>query len=273
MNQNGEAKAMSNIMPFRSSTAPADINLAGLPGVPATKGYRAGTTDNLTAALNYRAQGLTPIPIEPGSKKAKLKNWQNTAVLETEFNEHWEGSEPCGVALPLGGRSKGLIDLDLDWPEARELADALNFMFGDFIAFGRKSAPGSHRICFCAEAFDLGTCKTTAFTIPASIAKKLNLTEQEHATNVLEVRGNGGYTIFPPTIHASGERIEWADVIGRSLPQLAWADITWRAGLLAFMAFMVRFYPPVGMRNDFNLALGGALLRVLREKYGEDEVD
>jgi P4 family phage/plasmid primase-like protien len=37
------------------------------------------------------------------------------------------------------------------------------------------------------------------------------------------------------------------------------------------MALMVRLYPPVGMRNDFNLALGGALLRALRDAYGEDE--
>jgi hypothetical protein len=232
----------------------------------------AGLTGNsLNDALAYHAEGLTPLPVKCGRKEPAISNWQIETLSPDKYREYWSGEKPCGVAIALGARSKGLIDLDLDWPEARQLADSLHFIFGAFTAFGRKSTPRAHHICYCSDALDIDKCKTIAFAIPGPVAKKLGLTEGEHAANVLEVRGNGGYTVFPPSIHVSGEPTEWDSVIGRSIPQFTWPEIQMRAGLLAFMAFMVRFYPPVGMRNDFNLALGGALLRALRNGYGDDE--
>ena len=228
--------------------------------------------NTLNDARAYQTEGFTPLPVRRNSKQAALPHWQNEAIPPTKYGEYWAGDTPLGLGIALGARSNGLVDLDLDWPEARAVADALDFIFGEFVAFGRKSAPRSHRICYCPEALVEKECHTVALNIPSSIAKKLGLGEEEHAANVLEVRGNGGYTVFPPTIHPTGEPIEWNHVVGRTIPQLAWPEVLDRAGLLAFMAFMVRFYPPVGVRNDFNLALGGALLRAQRAAYGEDEV-
>jgi P4 family phage/plasmid primase-like protien len=228
----------------------------------------------LSDAFAYLTEGLVPIPIKRNSKEPAVSEWQTRPVPAEKFPEYWGGETPCGVAITLGAPSKGLVDMDLDWPEARELADVthLDFMFGGLLAFGRKSAPRSHRICYCSDALHTEKCKTFAFAVPGTIAKKLNLAEREHATNVLELRGNGGYTVFPPSVHPGGECVEWdANVVGRSIQPMDWSGLRLRAGLLAFMALMVRLYPPVGSRNDFNLALGGALLRALRGAYGEDE--
>src|SRR5262249_2401110 len=110
-----------------------------------------------------------------------------------------------------------------------------------------------------------------AFQIPGGIAKKLGLSEGEHPTNVLELRGNNGYTVFPPSTHPSGERTEWDNVIGRSVPEMPYAELYRKPGLLAFLACIAKLYPRIGVRNDFNLALGGTLLRALRNEYREDE--
>jgi Bifunctional DNA primase/polymerase, N-terminal len=250
--------------------AEPSVNDSGLPGLP-RQPFQPGVNLELQAAYNYAEQGLPPIPIKRGTKKAAIDNWQNRNLPLEEFPQYWGGNTPCGLALPLGGRSKGLIDIDLDWPEARALADELDFIYGRLLAFGRKGSLRAHRLAFCKEALELDQCRTLAFAIPGNIAKKLGLTEEEHAANVLELRGNNSYTIFPPSIHTSGERIEWDDVIGRSVPEIPYQELREQAGWLAFLAFMVRFYPPVGVRNDFNLALGGALLRALHSSYRQDE--
>lgn len=246
------------------------VNDGGLPGLPRLP-FKLGISKELQAAYNYHSQGLPPIPISRGTKKAAIDNWQNRSITVEEFGQYWGGITPCGLAIPLGGRSRGVIDMDLDWHEARVLADELDFLYGPLLAFGRKGSPRAHRLAICKESLDLGNFRTLAFTIPAGLAKRLGLSEEEHATNVLELRGNGGYTIFPPSVHPSGECIEWDDVVGRSLPEIPYVELRALAGLLAFLAFIARVYPPIGVRNDFNLALGGTLLRVLRDRYGEDE--
>jgi len=257
-----------------SSAAPVapgpTVNEGGLPGLP-RRAFQPGISMELQAAYNYAEQGLPPIPIKRGTKQAAIENWQSRTVPVGEFPQYWGGVTPCGVAIPMGGRSRCLIDMDLDWREARTLADELDFMFGQLLSFGRAGSQRSHRLAICKESLDLATCRTLAFSIPGNIAKKLGLSEEEHATNVLELRGNNGYTIFPPSVHTSGERIEWDNVIGRSVPEIPYDELRQKAGLLAFLSFVTRFYPPVGVRNDFNLALGGALLRALHKSYRDDE--
>ena len=132
----------------------------------------------LSDAFAYQAEGLAPIPVKRKSKEPAVLEVADGIPLPPEkYREYWAGETPCGVAIALGARSKGLIDLDLDWPEARALADELHFMYGNLLAFGRTSTPRAHRVFYCSEALEVEKCKTVAFAVPSAIAKKLNLTK------------------------------------------------------------------------------------------------
>src|SRR5689334_13844695 len=159
-------------------------------------------------AIEYKNAGYAIVPIEPGTKRPKNSDWVNGIPVE-KFREYFGGKNPSGIGISLGGRSRGLIDMDLDWEEARKLADEFDFLFGSMPAFGRKDAPRSHRLAICKEAMEFGDCSTLAFTFPGTVAQKLGLSDsEEHATCVLELRGNGGQTIFPPSVHPSGQQVE-----------------------------------------------------------------
>src|SRR5262249_20597156 len=93
----------------------------------------------------------------------------------------------------LGDVSTGLIDVDLDCPEAIELASAI--LPATKAVFGRSSKPDSHRLYRASGKF-----ATTKFIDPVS--NKM----------LLEIRGDGGsQTVFPGSLHPSGEAIEWTD--------------------------------------------------------------
>ena len=81
------------------------------------------------------------------------------------------------------------MDIDIDDMEALALADL--FLPKTGMEFGRKSKPRSHRIYRCQNAG-----KTKRLQGPDGV--------------IVELRGNGGQTMFPPSVHPSGERVEFS---------------------------------------------------------------
>jgi len=104
----------------------------------------AGTGRNeiLAAALNYRRRGWQPTPLEAGAKKAVRAGWQNEilddAVIENAF------PSKANVGVRMGRVSGGLVDIDLDSPEAVAMAD--EFLPRTDAIFGRPGKPRSHRL-------------------------------------------------------------------------------------------------------------------------------
>lgn len=80
---------------------------------------------------------------------------------------------------------------------------------------------------------------------------------EEHAVCVLEVRASG-HMMAPPSVHPSGEAVTWEN--DRNAPEDAAATVLKRAGVLGFLSVVARFYPAQGSRDDFCMALSGALL-------------
>lgn len=201
----------------------------------------------LSAARGYLARGLVPIRLGNRSKEPIGKHDANTVTAEnaavllnfTDYN----------LGLRLGADGGALVDFDLDWPQARRLADLFLFSLP---RFGRATAPGSHYLVRCAEIS--GTKK---FDIPE--LKGMPGLPEEHATCVLEVRGKG-YTMAPPSVHPNGEAVEWEANRDRSLPDWPAKQIVDTGGVLAFLSVAARFYPAQGSRDDFCMALSGALL-------------
>ena len=152
----------------------------------------------------------------------------------------------------MGPASGGLVDLDLDSPEALALAAAV--MPPTDAIFGRKSTPGAHRLYVLdAEIVDRAAVK---FHDP---------NQQGEEALLLELRvgggGKGAQTVFPPSIHKdTGELICWerggepARVVGR--------DLLRDARLLAVCCLLARYWPADGSGcHEAALAVGGLLAR------------
>ena len=91
-------------------------------------------------------RNFAPVPLKPKSKTpAGGKDWQHARYATDDLTAF----ENCNVGLLLGGPSGGLVDVDLDCPEALSAASLLHRT--DMVS-GRPSAPKSHRWYACADA-------------------------------------------------------------------------------------------------------------------------
>ena len=77
-------------------------------------------TTLLDAARAYLNHGYQPVPVPPGQKGPILIGWQRLRLTVDELPAHFNGRGNIG--LLLGAPSAGLVDVDLDCPEALELA-------------------------------------------------------------------------------------------------------------------------------------------------------
>jgi hypothetical protein len=144
----------------------------------------------LQMVSDYVGQGWSPVPVARGQKAPKLKGWPSLRLKEHDLAEHF--GRDANVGIILGQSSSWLVDVDLDSPEAVNFAD--RFLPPTGAVFGRTSKPRSHRLYYCRGV------KTEQFQDP--IDNKM----------VVEIRSGPGplQTIFPPSIHPSGEQIKWA---------------------------------------------------------------
>lgn len=199
----------------------------------------------LCAARGYLARGLVPIRLGNRSKEPIGKHDANTVTADNaaallKFTNY-------NLGLRLGADGGALVDFDLDWPEARRLGGLL---LDRFARFGRAGAPGSHYVLRCSTPI-----KSRKYDIPE--LKGVAGLPEEHAICVLEVRANG-YTMAPPSVHPNGEEVVWENDPG--LVEDNAEGIYQKAGFLAFLSVVARFYPGQGSRDDFCMALSGALL-------------
>ncbi len=97
----------------------------------------------LEIAQNYKRRGWQPIPVPHCSKNPAFSGWQNFTSSEGELQKHFNG-KPQNIGVLLGNKSEGLIDIDLDSPEAIKLADF--FLPETKAVFGRNTKPKSHRL-------------------------------------------------------------------------------------------------------------------------------
>ena len=115
--------------------------------------------------------------------------------------------------------------------------------------FGRQSKPPSHLIYHAH-----GELPTKRFQAP-------------DRTNLLEVRGDGAKTVFPPSTHPSGEPIEWEDE--RDPLTIDAAELVRLVASVAAAALLARAWPEPGARHDASLALAGGLLTTMTREEAE----
>ena len=142
-----------------------------------------GRSSTIGAARGYIRRGWMPVPIPARRKQPVTTGWPALRLLEADVPQHF--GEHDNIGLILGEPSGGLVDVDLDCPEARELA--AQYLPPTPAVTGRPSAPYSHR-WYIAEG-----------------AKTVKHQDSVDRSMIAELRSTGAQTVVGPSIHPSGE--------------------------------------------------------------------
>ena len=192
----------------------------------------------------YIAAGLSPIPLPFKSKAPTIANWTALRVTKDNLAEHFNG-QAQNIGVLLGTASGGICDVDLDWPEAVQLAQYLlpaswQFGRGGQVRHVMIRAPGS---------------RTTRFDAPVSLASK------EAGRRIIELLSDGTQCMAPGSVHPdTGETIEWLTALETDLAELEADDLLSRVQAIAGAALLCRLWADLeGSRHDVALALAGAL--------------
>lgn len=199
------------------------------------------------AAKEYVNQGWEPLPLPTGEKRPKGSWKQQRKWTDAEIDDAFSGAANIGIAL--GDRSGSLIDIDFDCAEAAAFG---RILLAQLPAFGRPSAPESHRVAKCQLDKN-----RYVFQLPDEVAQRSRLARSV----LLELRANGHQTMFPPSVHPSGERVTWSGDPA-SIPKVNSAELKQICGLIAFLCTVVAFYPQgAGQRDEICMMLAGVLVR------------
>lgn len=156
------------------------------------------TNWNTQAAGKLLAAQIAVIALEPRSKKPIGRAWQTKQLRTEDLAKAFDGEQNLGVLL--GSASGNLVDVDLDHPIAVALAP--RFLPNTGAMFGRTSKPRSHWLYRVTDG---------------ATTKKF---QSSDGAMIVEIRSDGAQTMFPPSIHPSGETVEW-DVDGEPAEVLA----------------------------------------------------
>lgn len=145
------------------------------------------------AALSYAARGWAVFPLRERSKEPATKNGFKDATTDAEEIAAWWRTHPShNIGIAAGASGLAVIDLDVDegkgedgiatlraW-EARhgELPQTVGSITG---------RGGSHLVYAAGEPVKCST----------------------NADAGVDIRGEGGYFVAPPSVHPSGARYEW----------------------------------------------------------------
>jgi hypothetical protein len=157
------------------------------------------------------------------------------------LDRHFPAQRDRNIGILNGEPSGNLLDVDLDCPGARLAAPLLP---ATGWTFGRKSAPASHWIYRSSPS--LNTAQEKYVDLDGAV--------------LVELRGTGGLTIYPPSTHKdTGERITWERF--EDPADVALAELQRAVREVGAVALLARHWPAKGTRQDAVLALAGALLR------------
>lgn len=193
------------------------------------------------AAIQYARQGFRVFPITAASKKPPMiKDWPNKATTnENQINQWWSKWSQANIGIATGAQS-GFFVLDIDsGTNGFSSLDALLKIHGQLPVTGKqKTGSGEHYLFACNDI----TIKNSAGQIGAGI----------------DIRGDGGYIVAPPSIHPNGNCYTWVNE-----PSYLSPAPEWLLNLVHQQPDIRQFKDqiPEGKRNDTLFKHGCSLLK------------
>ncbi len=201
--------------------------------------FGAGSNQALQEAHRYDSLGFRVIALHRGTKKPKTDRWPNHQTNDEEMRAEFAGEQPSNIGVVLGRVSGGLVDVEGDSPEAVKLLP--RYMPATEATFGRRSKPVAHRLYYCDDP-------------PRSMAFK----DPIDGRTLAEIRADGHQTMFPPSLHESGERVGW---YRSGEPARVSADELVRCARRLAAAALIAKYTGDGNRHDPILAWAAILCK------------
>lgn len=141
------------------------------------------------AAVRYAQHGWHVFPLIPRDKHpliAKGGGFLSATADVDAVSEWWRANPSANIGLWPG--QSGLVVIDLDGPEGEQNAAALGILEHRTLECRTGRDDGGRHLYFKRPDFSVSNGK---------IGKKI------------DVRGDAGYVILPPSIHPTGRRYEW----------------------------------------------------------------
>jgi len=190
-------------------------------------------SNRIEAALEYRRRGYFPTPT--AGKRPVQEEWEKSRLGEDDIRRAFRPSHNVGIILG----ASGLADIDFD----DEVA----------VSAWRRIDPPELRNAASFEHAGRPHLIVRAI-VPTRRFKRAD------GTVLLELRGEGAQTIFPPSIHQDGLPYTWTDDC--EPPAVDSLRLQTIALIIATAAYASEFWKPKG-RHDLALALSGFLARRL----------
>ncbi len=213
------------------------------------------------AALGYASHGRAVFPLRPRAKEPLTKHGLNDATKDAIQISAWWQQWPEGNIGCATGQASGFWSLDIDGEEGEESLRTLETKHGPL--------PPTIEII-------TGRGRQTFFEYEGPIRNSAG-----RLGDGLDTRGDGGYTILPPSIHPTGKRYEWSvdgypgEVPLASAPEWLLETLRTQQGAngcdsmpVANWRELIEHRVPEGQRNDSIARLAGLLLRKLDTQEG-----
>ena len=148
--------------------------------------------NKLQAALHYREKGFSVIPIRPDKKPfTQWTEFQRRLATEAEIRAWWDKWPGANVGI-VTGEISGVFVVDCDNEDAYQKIQEL--LPDNFVSCIVKSPRGYHIYLFYSANQTIG-----------------------NATGIMpgvDIRGEGGYIIAPPSVNAEGKAYSWMQGLG-----------------------------------------------------------
>ena len=184
----------------------------------------------------YIDHGFSPIPIPFKKKSPIIKGWTTLSVTAENLEAYFDGG-PSNIGI-LTGEPSGVVDVDIDSPDALRFAPW--FLLDTNCIFGHESKPKSHWLYRVADAG-----RVEQFLADAMI---------------IEVRGNNRCTVFPPSVHPSGENIEFDSPDDYEPTPSTWSELKRAASKIAIATELLQAWSLTN-RHQLTLAIAATLVR------------
>ena len=252
--QLAQAAAANDMCPFSGDKTHANQVMATevAPSQRANEPSQSATDDPpcLRGARNYVRRGWRVVPVPRSNGKApNIPDWPKLQIAEADLPRYFGAGQNVGIIL--GESSAGLVDVDLDTPEA--IAAAEKLLPPTVMVHGRAGKPRSHRWYIVNPA-------------PATVRY-----QAPDGTTLCELRSTGSQTLVPPSKHPSGDAYSW--VAEGDPPHFDERDLRQRLGVVASVAMLARLWPKTpANRHEIAMALAGFLFQDRMKRNGKSSL-